>query len=85
MDYFERKPINWHRISGQIMLACLALIVVLVYAIILRAGSQQRLNTAYAEHIETPIERNEWGQLEHSPDFMCEVSIRKWLEACGQE
>jgi len=85
MDYFERKTINWHRISGQVMLASLSLIAVLLYAGIATVASRSALELAYSEHIDTPIVRNEWGQIKHNPDFMCEASIRKWLEACGQE
>ena len=41
------------------------------------------LRTEY-ENSEPVTVRNEWGQLRHNPEFMCEASIRQWLKECGK-
>lgn len=47
-------------------------------------GSRYELDQAYTLYINTPIVRNEWGQLRHTSEFMCEASIRQWLKECGK-
>ncbi len=48
--------------------------------------SKIRLDQAYEQHIGTQaiVIRNEWGQLRHTPEFMCEASIRQWLKECSK-
>ena len=61
-------------------LVCMAFVVLAVgWWILADAFTKVR---EQAEQIEVTTERNEWGQLRHTPEFMCEASIRQWLEEC---
>jgi len=80
--YAEKKPFDWNRFVGGLLLTCLALVGVLLWSIIIEATSRAALETAYEETIGTPVERNEWGQLRQNPEFMCEATIRQWMEIC---
>jgi len=87
-SYIDRPGIqhwDWNRLTGWAMLTMLALVFTLIYAAIATGTSRAALELAYDKYIDTPVERNEWGQLQHTPEFMCEASIRQWLENCGKE
>ncbi len=64
----------------QALMVC-ATVVVIGLSIIADIGSQWDLDRAY-EASQPSTVRNEWGQLRHNPEFMCEATIRQWMEEC---
>lgn len=63
----------------------IAIAATLAVVMILRFGSEAALDATYEDTFGgTTVLRNEWGQLRHTPEFMCEVSIRQWLKECGK-
>lgn len=67
------------------IMCSLGLCALLVIAGVMVADitSQYNLDQAYEASQPSPV-RNEWGQLRHTPEFMCEASIRQWLKECGK-
>jgi len=71
---------NW------LWIAIVDALIVVGAIMLITLGSKYDLDRAYeATFGGTTILRNEWGQLRHNPEFMCEASIRQWLEDCGKE
>ena len=61
----------------------LCALLVVACVVVSDVVSTQRLDAAY-EASQPVTVRNEWGQLRHTPEFMCEASIRQWLKECGK-
>ena len=68
--------------DDSLSLLGLAALLVLAFSFVLGWKSTYELDQAYEQYIYTPVVRNEWGQLRHTPEFMCEATIRQWLDEC---